>query len=595
MSGGMTESGGWDRVESMGRTIELTGGLEARVPDPLWMLARQWQVGEFKGDDAAQPAGVRLRGRSAPLATFLSSRPGATPVPFPAGTPLEAQAEATPEPEVGSARLYVAARAGRTLVRLLRDAGLGPAVETALRKAFPLAEPAHRAEAGASNRVAAALLVRRAVDGVALARAEAATVARALVGLPAGDAARTTAVIDRWREWYGRRGGLTVESTWDDERLEYAFSLGVRGPAGEVVLDAPEHPGGHLDWYTFDVTSAATHGLTAAPLEPRVITGLPTPLRFPGMPASRWWEFEDAAVSFGDLDAGPADLARLLVAEFVVAYGDDWWLLPVPVPVGSLTELAALEVVDTFGGVTPVPSTAHADFVRTEGASRAWRMFELTGDEVGDGHPSPWLFLPPTPVGGLEGPALERVALARDEGANMAWGVERLVEGALGRAVDRAEAWDVSRPAPSPIPTGAAMSPAGASDWWWRYRVEATAPPWWIPLAAERIEAGSVEVRLRRSRMQPWSLLDPALAGPQSMLLDPRRPRWLYEEEVPRSGISVERSWQYARWHDGSVHVWLQRRKRPGRGDKASGVRWDLLELQAGAPEPHDDIASPSP
>src|SRR5262245_12315725 len=40
--------------------------LQAQVRDPLWMLARQWQVGEFLGDDAGSPVqatlGVEVRG-----------------------------------------------------------------------------------------------------------------------------------------------------------------------------------------------------------------------------------------------------------------------------------------------------------------------------------------------------------------------------------------------------------------------------------------------------------------------------------------------------------------------------------------------------
>lgn len=78
--------------------------------------------------------------------------------------------------------------------------------------------------------------------------------------------------------------------------------------------------------------------------------------------------------------------------------------------------------------------------------------------------------------------------------------------------------------------------------------------------------------------MQAWGLLDAGQVGPRSALLDPRRPQWLYEEEVPRAGVRVERRWQLARWHDGSLHLWLQRRKHPGRGERSSGVRWDLLE-----------------
>ena len=265
------------------------------------------------------------------------------------------------------------------------------------------------------------------------------------------------------------------------------------------------------------------------------------------------------------------------------AYSNDWFVVPVAVPIGSLTELAGVEVVDTFGGITPVPSAAQADLDRTGGEGpRAWRLFELSGDDVGDGHPSPWLFVPPTPAAGLDGPVLERVALTRDEAANLAWGIEHLVEGPLGRALDRADAWYASQPTPAP---GAEPPPARGADgdWWWKYRLEATAPPWWVPFIAERVDATAFgEVRLRRARMQAWSLLGAGQVGPKSVLLDPRRPRWLYEEEVPRSGVQVERAWQLARWHDGSVHVWLQRRKRPGRGERTSGVRWDLLERKEG-------------
>ena len=589
---------GWDRLESMVRTVELTGGLEARVADPLWMLARQWQVGEFRGDDAAQPAAIRFRGRSAPLATFRAGpdpaagagggtggSAGAQPVPFPAGRPLEAVAEATPEPGFGSAQLHASARAGRRLARLLREAGLG-AAERALRARFPLAAPTVGVEVGSAGRAAVKLLARWGIDATSLARTPTETVLGAVRPVvAAADLPRMRGILAAWLRWYAARGGFVQEQTWDGERLEYAFSLGVRAPAGEVVLSAPEHAGDHLDWYSFDVATdpAASHGLGAGPVPVRTKAAVPTPVRYAGMPAQRWWEFEDRSVDFGAIEAGPADLARLLVAEFATSYGRDWFVVPVTVPVGSLTELSGVEVIDTFGGRTPVPSTARADLDRTGGADRAWRLFELTGDQIGERHPSPWLFVPPSLASTLEGPALERVGLTRDEAANLAWGIERLVEGPLGRSVDRAEAWYAAAPplapaAASPPPAAGAPAPAAGNDAW-QYRLEASAPPWWIPFVAERIDpADAAQVRLRRARMQSWALLgEHRQLGPQSALLDPRQPCWLYEEEVPTSGVRLERSWQAGRWHDGTLHVWLQRRKRPGRGERSSGIRWDLL------------------
>ena len=50
----------WTRLEPQSVTGDPTPGLEARVHDPLWLLCRQWQLGELKGEDAGSPLGVEL-------------------------------------------------------------------------------------------------------------------------------------------------------------------------------------------------------------------------------------------------------------------------------------------------------------------------------------------------------------------------------------------------------------------------------------------------------------------------------------------------------------------------------------------------------
>jgi hypothetical protein len=54
-------------------------------------------------------------------------------------------------------------------------------------------------------------------------------------------------------------------------------------------------------------------------------------------------------------------------------------------------------------------------------------------------------------------------------------------------------------------------------------------------------------------------------------------PLRIEEEEVPREGALVERSFQYARWYDGGRLLWLGRRKTFGRGESSSGLRFDFL------------------
>ena len=46
---------------------------------------------------------------------------------------------------------------------------------------------------------------------------------------------------------------------------------------------------------------------------------------------------------------------------------------------------------------------------------------------------------------------------------------------------------------------------------------------------------------------------------------------------MPREGAVIERAFQFARWFDGRALLWLGRRKGAGRGERASGLRFDGL------------------
>ena len=46
----------WNRLEARPRTKDFDRALSAELRDALWMLTRQWQMGEFRGDDAGSPA-----------------------------------------------------------------------------------------------------------------------------------------------------------------------------------------------------------------------------------------------------------------------------------------------------------------------------------------------------------------------------------------------------------------------------------------------------------------------------------------------------------------------------------------------------------
>jgi len=47
------------------------------------------------------------------------------------------------------------------------------------------------------------------------------------------------------------------------------------------------------------------------------------------------------------------------------------------------------------------------------------------------------------------------------------------------------------------------------------------------------------------------------------------------EEEVPRAGRIVQRTFQRSRWHDGKTFLRVGRRSQAGRGEGSSGLAFD--------------------
>jgi len=83
----------WNRLEPKQRSSDYNLGLQTRIHDPLWMLARQWQVGEFEGEDAASPVKVDVDASFIHLNRFLSKSSGNTDSYNPETLPLEVAAE----------------------------------------------------------------------------------------------------------------------------------------------------------------------------------------------------------------------------------------------------------------------------------------------------------------------------------------------------------------------------------------------------------------------------------------------------------------------------------------------------------------------
>ena len=319
----------WMRLEPFVKTADMHTALQARVYDPLWMLTRQWQMGEFQGEDTGSPIVAQLRGESARLTRYLPGRP---PVTLQAGQPynprlqpLEPLIEREPvRPRPGAiAGLVQSAEAGLHFLRLA-----GQTYRDRLVRTYPMPTltPQQQAQADSDSLQFLRMMTGRVPDG---ARMFTAWRQGTLVTAPLFTATEVPAVrraADTWGQWYAALFSEPTDETttaWLPERMEY--SLAVAAPAGsptvqdidgETVLTAREYYDGHPDWYDFTLRPGASLGAQQdhvdtptgdQPRNPMPITRtvIPAPVTFHGMPAHRWWEFEDATVDFGAIETRP--------------------------------------------------------------------------------------------------------------------------------------------------------------------------------------------------------------------------------------------------------------------------------------------------
>ena len=86
----------YNRLEARPRTDNFSRALRAEVRDALWMLSKQWQMGEFLGDDAGTPVSAKIHVEGQRITKY---QPVGGPVQkFDLETPLEATVERRPLP-----------------------------------------------------------------------------------------------------------------------------------------------------------------------------------------------------------------------------------------------------------------------------------------------------------------------------------------------------------------------------------------------------------------------------------------------------------------------------------------------------------------
>src|SRR5690349_1879316 len=76
----------WNRLEPQPPANDLSNALRCEVRDALWMLSRQWQMGEFRAEDAGTCAFVKAE--TGTLRAQKLSLRGNAPQDYSSETPL---------------------------------------------------------------------------------------------------------------------------------------------------------------------------------------------------------------------------------------------------------------------------------------------------------------------------------------------------------------------------------------------------------------------------------------------------------------------------------------------------------------------------
>ncbi len=490
-------------------------GLRARVADPLWFLARQWQLGEHEGEDASSPIAITTEIthetlRYDPRREHLD----------PSVVPAEALIEAEPGDWWTIGRRV---RLGRLAAPLL--AGMDGARLASMRLGVLPAPYEDLADE---------------VDGRAVFTS----------GLLAGHSIWSevpSPPADRWRT----------------RHLDYAAPF----LAGRRWLDVKDHDGGDVDWYSVD-GRAGPPAVTGAPApSPRTRAVVPGRISYPGAPRPRWWQIEDHAVDIGGFAPDSAHLGTALLLDVALAHSDDWYWFPVPSPLplpnggapppstGTIVSLGHVTVRDSFDQVwdlAPPP---------VDGAG-AWSLFHTAGLD-----PSA-LVVWPVATAPQQGPALDEVLLGVDEDANAAWAVELRADGRP--LLDDIRTGQAERETSRTGTRAFRYLPTTTlPQHWYPYRrmhPDRMFGDWQQGIVAD------LSGERPRPRPGPVSRL---IGGPSGS--GAGRGHEIAANAIPSSGMALRRRARLARDTAGRPVLWVERSAKPIIGPPVSHLRFDVF------------------
>ncbi len=575
----------YNRLEPRPRDVNFERSLRAEIRDALWMLTRQWQTGEFIGDDAGSIAKVQLLTEDTSI-DRISLR-GQPPFPYDKNIPLETKVERETIPVSFSLRRQM----GSYFLKLLKDRFSDASfkiIKEALLKKYNLentySDPSpeiqnerERIEREKDSFPVYEAVKKRDIDGykiqLEIISGDFSAWLNTEPTINAADKTEMQNVVSDFMLWFNRLYSQPEDDSdkaWIPRQLEYQFSVSAPlNDNDQITLTADQYYQGNLDWYAFDRgLGSALNGERTGNIEVRVPvrelnTYLPAPVTFKGMPNPRFWEMEERQINFGAINAPATGLLNLLLAEFGLIYANDWIVIPHTTNINTISEVKGIVIRDVFGDRMHIKSSNGGD----DNSWQQWSMFSLS-QEVNNGNFNNALFLPPSLVKFLESEPVEKVNFIRDEMSNMVWAVEDTFPSQLGNGISGKEYATATDPVREAIHDSTAKI---------KYTLGTSVPGNWIPFIPVHVPGSESEIQLQRAQMPDFE--NGGGIKPNGIILTEVKDKYfINEEEIPYSGTIVKRTFQRTRWFNGKTYLWLGRRKETGRGQGSSGLRFDIIE-----------------
>lgn len=569
--GETTDSTPQFRLKSRVSTPNNTDGLAMRIADPLWMLGRQWQFGEFIGEDNGSPIGVKVHCRKEAVTECTVGSQKSSLLE----QPLEKVVEELYPKQFD---LKSKVRIGQQFERLIEEHHPNTASEwiTKLRKDFPLTFRkwdgyALKTPAGMDEKSLRffQLMEGKVIDGTSLLKGiRTADYPDSIRGV---DYAPLKTVTRRFKKRYEDLLAILAEDknkvdAWNPKTLAHQFTV----DSEQVSLHAPDYQSGHLDWYTFDNATVRDYSKIE---KPETEFQQPVNVSFASLPDKRLFSFEDNQIDLSMMDVKAGDLLKLMLLDFSFVSGSDWYTIPMEMQLGEIGWIESIVVKDVFGICTEIENDKERGAKLANGNGLGvWDVFKIRNDNpqkyLAEKH---FLFMAPAAMHRLESEPIEELLFLRDEYANMIWAVEQKIPNAMGNPTDGFDLHlELYGPFQQPDDDeNKSDIPA--------FRFANTVPSNWIPYLPNHLSDSNKEIELCRAYMLRNESEDtPSDIKPLTFLAgeDLIKTR---EESIPKAGVRVQLTRQRIRWTDGSTHVWMGRKVKAGRGEGNSGLRFDFL------------------